>query len=167
MPQSAPFDPGKFFDIDYSALGSALGQEGDAPFDYAALLEIARKNLQALNEAHNLALSSFHSLARRQSDMLSEIVEDHASMARALFSEGTPQEKIVRQADLMKSLYEHNAANARELLAILRKSGTEAADVLNRRVSASFCEFKGAVNGRPEKPAAAAAGEKKPTRAKA
>jgi phasin family protein len=152
------FDFSKFFDVDAAA---KFGPEGVYPFDYSALLEIGRKNFQALNEAHQLALSSYHSLARRQSELLSELVEENSDIGQVLFTEGTPQEKFIRQIDVAKTLYEHGVRHSRAISDIIRKSGNDAADVLNHRVSASLNEFKGALNKKPAKAKAAAAPAKK------
>jgi phasin family protein len=149
------FDFSKFF-----TPGTPNFGEGSAyPFDYTALLEIGRKNFQALNEAHNLALSSFQSLASRQSELLSELVEEHSDIGRSFYMEGTPQEKFIRQIDIAKSLYEHAVRSSRSISDIVRKSATDAADVLNHRVSASFTELKSALNKNAPgaRPAAASA----------
>jgi hypothetical protein len=54
------------------------------------------------------------------------------------------RETLVKRIDLMKTSYEKSVADARELGDVVAKVGTEAADILSRRVVASLDEVKAA-----------------------
>jgi hypothetical protein len=53
-------------------------------------------------------------------------------------------ETLVKRIDVAKTSYEKNVADGRELGDIVAKVGTEAANILNRRVVASLDEVKAA-----------------------
>jgi phasin family protein len=58
-------------------------------------------------------------------------------------------EKLTRQIDLVKTSFEKNVAEGRELGDIVAKVGSEAADILSRHIVASLDEVK-AATGRPK-----------------
>lgn len=128
------------------------------PFDFQALLETQRRNLQAFTEAQQLALDGFQAVAQRQTELLSQLVQDNSALAAEVLGEGTPEEKVAKQADIVKKVYEKSVTSWRELADMLSESNTEAAEIINKRVSASLNEFKAALknkeSGAPRKKAA-------------
>ena len=53
-----------------------------APIDMKSFLETQRKNLQALSEAQQSAVEGIQAIAQRQTELLSQFVEDNSSLAR-------------------------------------------------------------------------------------
>ena len=122
-------------------------------FDVKALLDIQRKNILAFSQAHLLAREALQAVAQRQTDIFSQIAEDNSSLARVFLLDSTPEEKLAIHADLVKKNYDKSVANWRELTAMITKSGKEASDIINHRVTASLTELKStldtdAVNGK-------------------
>lgn len=117
-------------------------------FDLAQIVETQRKNLQAATEALQLGMSSLQQVATRQAELMGKMVQDNSSYASTIMTEGTPEQKVQRQADLVRKSYEATVAGARELGDIISKSGEEAADIINRRVTASLSEFKAAFDSK-------------------
>lgn len=111
-------------------------------FDVSTLLAIHRRNIDAFSQAQQLTLQGFQTMARRQGELFSQAVEETASLVKELMSEGTPEEKAVRQADVVQKGYQTSFSNWRELTDIIDKSGMEAADIIHDRVSASLTELK-------------------------
>ena len=68
-----------------------------SPVDMKAFLETQRKNLLAISEAQQTAVEGFQNLARRQTEILSQFVEDNSSIAKQALKEGTPEEKIAQK----------------------------------------------------------------------
>lgn len=120
----------------------AFEQYQTLPFDLKDLIEAQRRNVQAITEAQKLTMENLQAIAQRQTEILSQIVEDNSNIARSLLSEGTPEEKISKNADLFKKVYERTVSNMRELGDMVNKSGIEAGNVINKRVSASINEIK-------------------------
>jgi phasin family protein len=112
------------------------------PFDMNAFLETQRKNVEALTNAQQLAMGGLQALAQRQSEILSQIVEDNSSLAKGMMSEGTPEEKISKNAKLFKTIYERSIKNMKELSEMINKSNMEASEIINKRVTASMNEIQ-------------------------
>lgn len=125
-----------------------------APVDMKAFLETQRKNLQALSEVQKTALEGIQAVAQRQTELLSQFVEDNSSLAKQALSEGTPEEKMAKNADIFKTTYERNVDNLQELSQLINKSNQQATGILNKRVTASVNELKSAVK-KPSKSKAA------------
>lgn len=117
-----------------------------SPFDFKAVMETQRKNIQAFTEMNQRAMQGWQALAQRQAEMMSQFVQDNSTLARETMTEGTPQEKFARQTEVFKKAYEKSLLNTQELGEIVRKTTMDAADLLNRRVVASLSEIKNSSN---------------------
>ena len=91
-------------------------------FDLKALLETQRKNVQAITEANQVSMGNLQTIAQRQTEILSQIVEDNSSLAKELMTEGTPEEKIAKNAKLFKNIYERTGGNMKDISEMLNKS---------------------------------------------
>ncbi|MCC6597929.1 MAG: phasin family protein [Alphaproteobacteria bacterium] len=124
------------------------------PFDVKSFLETQRKNAQALSEAQQLAVENIQAIAQRQTEILSQMVEDNSNIAREMMNEGTPEEKISKNADLFRSLYERSIKNLNELGEMINTSNQEAGKIINKRVSATMNEIKSSLEKAQQKKAA-------------
>lgn len=136
-------DFAKFFTADALTDLSSFGLASGSGFQI--LIDIHRKNLEAFGEAHHITVETFQACMRRHAEMVSEILHEGAAMISDVMGQGPTEQKVVRQADMMKKSYEYSVAGLRELAEILNKSGLEASNLLNKRVSASFTEVKSAM----------------------
>lgn len=112
------------------------------PFDLKTVMEAQRKNIQAITEANQRAFEGWKTLAQRQTEMVSQFMQDNSGLARETFAEGTPEAKFAKQAELLKTSYEKSIQNAQELVGIAQGCASEAAEVINERVVASLTEIK-------------------------
>lgn len=124
------------------------------PFDLKAIMEAQRKNVQAFTDAQQVAMDSLQALAQRQTEIISQIVEDQSLVAKELMGEGTPESKIAKNADLFKKIYERTVSNMRDLSEMMNKSNVEASNIINKRVSAGMSELKTAIEKTGSKKAA-------------
>ena len=111
-------------------------------FDIQAFMETQRKNMQAISDAQSVAVENIQVIAQRQSAILSQMVEDNALITKELMAEGTPEEKIAKNADLVKKAYERSVKNMNELSELLSQSNQEAGEIINKRVKATLNEVK-------------------------
>lgn len=139
-----------FSDTEFTKL---MQQYQETPFDMKTIIDAQRKNVQAMTEAQQLAMESMQAIAQRQSEIISQMVEDQSKMAQEMMGDGTPEEKISRNADLFKNTYERTIGNVRELADMLSKSNTEATDIINKRISDSMGEIKSALDKKTKKAA--------------
>lgn len=105
-------------------------------------MEMQRRNMQALSEAQQNAMESWQALAQKQVKMVSQFVQDNADIAQQIMKEGTPEEKVARQAEIFKKAYETSVAQTQELATMVSQSSKETAEIVGRRFSASINEIK-------------------------
>mgnify|MGYP000256425103 CR=1 FL=1 len=124
-----------------------------SPVDMKSFLETQRKNLQALSQAQQTAIEGIQAVAQRQTELLSQLVEDNSQLAKQALSEGSPEDKIAQNADIFKQTYERNIGSLQEMSNLISKSNQEATGILNKRVSASVNELKSALKKQGNKAA--------------
>lgn len=147
MPTKNPFTD-FFAQHDFAKLFEAYKNPA---LDMHSFLETQRKNLQALGHAQQLTFESLQTIAERQSEILSQMVEDNASLAREMMAEGTPEEKIARNAEIFKNVYARTVSNMKELSEIINKSSHDATNVINKRVTATMSEIQDSLEKAQEK----------------
>lgn len=141
MAQDNPF--AEFFKNNDFA--KAFEQYQNLPFDMQAIMDIQRKNVEAMTEAQQLAVHGMQSFAQRQSEIVSQIMEDNSVIAKEMMGEGSPEEKMAKNADMFKTVYERTIKNMTDLSEMIQKSNEEASGVISNRVSASMGEIKSAL----------------------
>jgi phasin family protein len=114
----------------------------NAPFDLKGLMESGRKSVQAYTEAQQVATQSLQAIMQRQSEILSQMVQDQSTIVREVMTAGTPEEKIARSAELIREAYEKTIHNVKEVGDIANKSAHETINILNERVTSCFDEIK-------------------------
>jgi phasin family protein len=110
--------------------------------DMREWMTISQKNIEAMTSANQVAAEGFQTLWRRQSEIAQRAMEEASSLMSELTAAGTPEDKLARQIELVKSAYETAMANAKELTELAAKSNEEATEVLAERVSDSLEEIK-------------------------
>lgn len=111
-------------------------------FDMKTLMELQRKNLQALTEAQQVTVENLQVIAQKQGEILTQMMSENSTIAKELMSEGTPEEKAAKNADLAKKLYEKSVKNMRDISDILNKSNIAASEIINKRFSDNMSEIK-------------------------
>lgn len=128
-----------FFDVDFSKILSDFKVPG---VDVEAVLATQRKNIEALTAANQLAFEGVQALVRRQSEILRQSLEQASHLLQEVLAAGTPEEKVAKQAELLKAAFERALVNAKELTELMTKSNHEASEVISKRVSESLEELK-------------------------
>lgn len=144
----------KFFNTDF--LKGLMPANALFPFDFGAVLETQRKNMEALTEAQQIAVENLQAIAQRQTELLTQIVQDNTSLAQQIMAEGTPEEKVSRQTDLVRKSYERSVSGLTELSELVVKSNRETGEVISKRVTASLTELKSGLEKAPAKTKTAA-----------
>ena len=115
------------------------------PFDWSILLETQRKNIQALTDAQQKTYEALQTIMQRQGEVLSNLVEQNGKLAQDIMGEGTPEEKLAKNADAFQKVYEDSVQNLKGLSDMIQQSNDEASQIINSRVSASVSEIKSAI----------------------
>lgn len=114
--------------------------------DFQALAESQKRNLDALTAANRLAMEGAQAVARRNMEIMQQVVGEMSQAVQSLTAaDGSPQDRATKQAEIMKTAYEHAVANIQEIAELIQKSNGEAVGVLNRRFSEALEEVKGLV----------------------
>ena len=138
----ANFDFGKF-DLSKFDVTKMLGDVKIPGFDMQAIMDAQRKNIEALTAANQTAVQGIQAVAQRQAEILSQAMNEVSTVAQQLASSASnPQEMTAKQAELVRTAFEHALANARELAEMVSKSNTEAFAIINKRVTESLQELK-------------------------
>ncbi len=121
--------------------------------DGASLMETQRKNVEAITQANRIVFEGMQAMAQRQAEIVRKGMDEAAKTFGSLAEAGAPEDKLAKQIELTKKAYIDAFTNFNELAEISVKSNAEAAQEINKRVTASFDEVKGAlhVNGKAGK----------------
>ncbi|MDP4797117.1 MAG: TIGR01841 family phasin [Rhodospirillales bacterium] len=111
-------------------------------FDFDAVIELQKKNFDALSAANHVAAEGAQAFAKRQSEMLQQALEEVSKMIETFTKIENPQAVAAVQADLLKGAFVKSVDNTRELADLLTKSNAEASDALNTRVVEALEEVK-------------------------
>ncbi|MDE1902510.1 MAG: TIGR01841 family phasin [Alphaproteobacteria bacterium] len=128
-----------FLDTDFSKAFAGFTLPG---FDVEAVLACQRKNIEALTQANQLAVEGVQAVARRQAEIAREAIDEASTVLREIVQPTAPEERIAKQAELLKQTFERSLANTRELALLLAKANTEAFDVVAKRVAQGFEEIR-------------------------
>src|SRR3954451_15766748 len=111
-------------------------------FDVNTVVDIQRRNVEALTAANQTVVQGLQTVVQRQGEIARQSVKQFQDLLS--FKPASVNEVLVKRIDLTKTSYEKNVADARELGDIVVKVGSEAVDILSRRVVASLDEVKAA-----------------------
>jgi len=140
--------PNPFGDFDFSKMMDTSKLMGDFKVpgvDVEAVVASQRRNLEALGEANKLAVEGLQAVAKRQTEIFRQMMEEAAQAMRDMMTAGSPEDKAGRQTELAKEAFTRAIANMRELAEMVAKSQTEAFDVINKRVTDSLDELKSVI----------------------
>ncbi len=110
--------------------------------DVQQIMTISRKNIEAMTAANQLAAEGIQAIMKRQAEIVQESLKEANSLVTEITAAGTPEDKIIRQVELVKQAYENAISNTKELAEIAAKSNEEAIEVIAGRVSDSLDEIK-------------------------
>ncbi len=110
-------------------------------FDFNQLFSTQRRNMEALSSASQVFIEGAQAVSRFQAEAARSTAEDVLKASKEIFTGGTPETSIAKQADLAKSIFESTLSNLREVTETVTKSGFEAFEVLNKRAAESLEEI--------------------------
>lgn len=110
--------------------------------DMNQFMDLQRRNMEAFAAASKLTVEGMQAVAKRQGELLSQMVEDANRNMQSLMAERSPDAQMARQAELAKDAFERAISNLREMGEMVQKSNTEAFNVLNQRVSENLDEIR-------------------------
>lgn len=132
-------NPANMFMDMFKSFGSDLKLPGPQVND---VLDYHRRNIQALQEAAQMASAGGQALMGKQREALEETLADIAEMVQSGTQGGAdPSQMMTNHAEFAKKSFETTVKNATEMGEIVRSSGTDAYGVLKTRVEESISEI--------------------------
>lgn len=134
-----------FFEADFSKMmdmSKMMGEFKMPQFNFEAMMNAQRKNIEAMTAVNQAAFESFQSLARRQAELFRQGIEETTQTMNAVMSSGSPEEKVMRQAEASKAAVDKCIANAREIADTVAKCNTQAMETVSHRMSESLDELR-------------------------
>ncbi len=140
-----------FFEADFSKLmdvskmmdmSKMMGEFKMPAFNFEALMNAQRKNIEALTAVNQAAFESIQSLARRQAELVRQGLEETTGMMNAMMSSPSPEDKVLRQAEASKAAVEKCMANARDITETLTKCNAQAMETVSNRLNEGLEELR-------------------------
>jgi phasin family protein len=123
-----------------------MGQYKLPGVDVESVMAAQKKNMDALIAANRTALEGLQTMMKRQSEIMQETLAEAQKAVSGMGKSGSsPQEMVAAQAEFAKTAFERGLHNMRELAEMIAKSQTEAANVINQRISAQLQEMRDSV----------------------
>jgi phasin family protein len=107
-----------------------------------AFVTANRKNMETLSGANRIALEGAQAVARRHMEIMQQSMVEMTEAMKALSSLDAPQAKAAKQAELLKTAYEHAVANMKEVSDLIQHSNGEALALINKRFVEAMDEVK-------------------------
>ena len=117
-------------------------------FDANIFVKFQHRNLEALTAANQALVQGLQTVAQRQGKLVQQSVKQVQELLSLKPTNASVTEVLVKRIDVAKTSFEKNVADARELSDLVAKVGSEAADILSRRVVASLDEIKAAARSK-------------------
>jgi len=132
-------DARSFFDFDVTKMFADLRMK---PFDVEAAWAAGRRNLEAFSQANQLAVEGAHAVVKRQIEMTQQTFEDLSTLVREMTQPASTEDRIAKQTEYTKKMIDKGLTHGREIAMMAAKTGTEAAEVLQKRTTESLDEMR-------------------------
>jgi phasin family protein len=113
--------------------------------DLDKLLEMNRKNLEALGESAKVAAGGAQSLAQKQREVLEAGLREASALARSYQPMGNAEEILARQREFVRKVFDIAAQNVKDTAELSRQSTSEAVKIIQERMKASLEEMRSSV----------------------
>lgn len=134
----AQFDPAKFA-TEFAKIADQYNVPG---WDADAISATQKRNVEALTAANKAAAEGVKALAKRQGEILEQTLEAGKKAFEKLGKAATPEQAAVKQAEIVKEVFEAALVNSQELSELAAKSNTEALGVITNRISEGLDEIQ-------------------------
>ena len=141
-----------FFEADFSKymdMSKMMGEFKMPSVNMEAVMSSHRKNLETCAAVAQAACETMQAIARRQAEWARQCCEECTSMMNAVMAAETPEEKVIRHAEISKAAVDKCIAQAREIADAVGRANSQAMETVSNRMSEGLDEFRDLVrNGR-------------------
>jgi phasin family protein len=109
--------------------------------DVDKLIEIHRKNLDAVEQSAQVASMGAKSLADKQREIIETVFSEAAAMARDFKPTGDPSEVLAKQTEFAKKAFDITIQNTRDVAQLATQTTTDASKIIRDRLQESLNEL--------------------------
>jgi len=125
------------------AFGTKLGLP---KVDVDKLVEMNRKNFDALMRSASMAGEGAKAVAEKQREIIQAAFKETSAMVQNFHPPGTPQEILAKQSEYAKTAFEVAMQNTRDLAELTTKTTAEATKIIRDRVRENLSELQDSVS---------------------
>jgi phasin family protein len=119
--------------------GSDLGLP---KIDVDKLVDVQRKNIDAIVQAAKITAEGGKSVALKQKELAEAAFRETLKQVKEFKPSGTPQEILAKQTELARKAFDAAIENTREVAELVTKSNTEAMKIIGERMKGSVAEIR-------------------------
>ena len=123
-------------------------------FDVEAAMKMQQRNIETMVEANRIFVDTAQAIARCQSDMIRDCVEQMTRAFAELTGRGEPGEIATKEGAAVQALFEKTASHVRDIAELISKSNADAIQLVNGRMRSLVDEAAGPKGGSREHAAA-------------
>jgi phasin family protein len=135
-------EPTSYIDM-LRKFGSDLGLP---KVDVDKLLEVQKKNIDALGQSAKVAAQGAQSVAQKQREVLEAGLQEAATLAREYKPLGKVHENLALQTEFARKVFEIAVKGAQDSTTTARQSTTDAVKIIQDRMKESFEEIRASVS---------------------
>jgi phasin family protein len=117
--------------------------------DIAAIIEMRRKDIEALMTANRVALEGAQSVGQKQVEILRSTLDQLSSLIQQATASGSMTEKTTKTGELVQQVLQRALENMRELAETAYKSQSDTYAVLTKHIQENLDEARALLG--PEK----------------
>jgi phasin family protein len=110
--------------------------------DIAAIIEMRRKDIEALMTANRVALEGAQSVGQKQVEILRSTLDQLSSLIQQATASGSMTEKTTKTGELVQQVLQRALENMRELAETAYKSQSDTYAVLTKRIQENLDEAR-------------------------
>jgi phasin family protein len=132
-------DARSFFDFDVTKMFADFRLK---PFDVEAMWAAQRRNIEAFSQANQLAVEGAHAVVKRNIEITQQTFEDLSTLMREMTQPSSTEDRIAKHTEYTKKIIDKGLSHSREIATMAVKTGTEAAEVLQKRTTEGLDEMR-------------------------
>ncbi len=113
-------------------------------FDADAMLNVQRKNMDALIEANKAVMAGYQEVFKRQAALAEAAVAQSKDKINEMQGEPLSAEQFSRNVEAFQTAVQQSVTDARELAELVQKANLNAFEIVKDRATEAVTEFKSA-----------------------
>jgi phasin family protein len=109
-------------------------------FDVGALMNMQRNNIETMVEANRIFVDTAQAIARCQSDMMRDCVEQMTRVVAEMSGRAEPGASNAKEGAAVQALFEKAAGHVRDIAEVLGKSNADTIQLVNGRMKSLMSE---------------------------